>query len=166
MGPIFHRSRRGHLLAWAAIPAAIGLGTFTLHSRHSSQSAQIPPPLESTSPAQAHSRLAISPDPIVLDVADGEALAEASLNVRNLLGESVTIERIETSCPCISIDGTPIRLDPNEATDLNVALDPSDDLDFEGRLSVRVTGYLNDGRIGFQSRVNIEASSREGWLKD
>ncbi len=85
---------------------------------------------------------------------------ETSFSVRSTHDETVTIDRIETSCLCIDVGGVPIRLGPDESTELKVTFSPSDESDFEGRLSVRVTGYLADGGIGFQTTVNIEVDPR------
>ena len=63
-----------------------------------------------------------------------------------------------TTCPCISVEGLPVQLDPDEAVNLKVIFDPAHDPDFEGRLSAGITGYLSEGRIGFQTKVELEVS--------
>jgi hypothetical protein len=47
-----------------------------------------------------------------------------------------------------------------------VTFDPSEDPDFAGRLSIQITGYLTDGRIGFQTKVKIEANLEGGFPQD
>lgn len=159
-------SRRGRWLTWAAIPAVMGLGALALSSLGSSPSDQSPPPLKPASPAYQRFPLAISPDPVVLGIVHPGELAETSLSVRNTHDETVTIDCIETSCLCISVGRVPVRLGPGESTELKVTFDPLDDPDFEGRLCVEVTGYLTDGRVGFQTKVNVEADYGRGFLKD
>ncbi len=82
--------------------------------------------------------------------------AEAFLSVQNAEDATVTIDRIETSCLCVNVGAVPVVLGPHEMKDLKVTFNPLNDPEFEGRLSVEVTGYLTDGRIGFRTRVNVE----------
>ena len=155
-------SDRGRLLSWAAIPAVIGLGALTLSSLASSPSDQPPPLLIPAGQSCPHFPLAISPDTVELGVVHPGEPVKASLSVRNTQDEGLTVERVETSCLCIDVGRVPVRVEPHQATGLTVTFDPSEDPDFEGRLSVQVTGYLTDGKIGFQTSVNLEVCGRGG----
>ncbi len=95
----------------------------------------------------------------MLGVVDPEEIAETWLAVQNTGTETLTLERIETSCPCIRVGDVPVLLEPGEAVQLKVSFNSADDPDFEGGLSVLVVGYLADGRIGCQTRVEVEVSA-------
>jgi hypothetical protein len=95
-------------------------------------------------------------------VLDLPAPAESSLLVRNTEAVPVTLERVTTSCPCVRVAMAPLELRSNEARSLSLTVDPTDDPGFEGGLSVQMTGYLSDGGIGFQTKVNFEAQLEGG----
>jgi Protein of unknown function (DUF1573) len=103
---------------------------------------------------------------VVLSAVHPGELAETSLSIRNTRPEPLIIERIEKTCPCIDVVGVPVRLAPNETKDLKVTFDPSHDPDFEGRLSVEVTGLLADGSIGFQTRVRVDVGIEDRYGQD
>ncbi len=166
MRVLFDGSRRGRWLTWTAIPVVMGLGALALSSLGSSPSEQAPPPLKPASPARPHFPLAISPDPIVLGVVHPGEQAETSLSLRNTQDKTLIVERIDTSCTCIDVEGVPARLGPYEAAELKVTFGQSDDPGFEGRLSVEVIGYLSGGGIGFRTSVKVEMDPGGGYHRD
>src|SRR5579885_3439235 len=119
-----------------------------------------PPPLKSAPSAHQRFPLAISRDPIELGVMPPGQAARCLLLVRNPLPGRATIERIETSCPCIGAGGLPVQIEPSQTIELEVAFDPSEAKDFRGRLSVDLTAFLADGQVGFRTKVNLEVSER------
>jgi hypothetical protein len=76
--------------------------------------------------------------------------------VRNRTDRPLSIERIETECPCVRLDPIPLRLEPGGTMPLVVAFDPTEEPAFRGGLSVGVVGYENDRRAAFRTRVEIE----------
>jgi hypothetical protein len=76
--------------------------------------------------------------------------------VRNTQSVPLTLERMETSCSCIAIGPVPIEIGPGKQATLTVTFDPSPDPDFEGGLSVQISGYLSDGRIAFRTQAKAE----------
>ena len=160
MPALFDGTRHGRWLIRSTIPASIGLGAFALSSLGSSLSGQRPQSQKSAISTRQAFPLAIRPDPIMVGVVQSGKRAETWLSVHNTQHETVTIERIETSCPCVVMDCTSVRLGPHEATDLKVTFEPSEDPDFEGYLSIEVTGYLADGSVGFLTNVNIQVAPR------
>src|SRR5579885_2892308 len=118
------------------------------------------PPLKSAPSAHKRFPLAISRDPIELGVMPPGQAARCLLLVRNPLPGRATIERIETSCPCIGAGGLPVQIEPSQTIELEVAFDPSEAKDFRGRLSVDLTAFLADGQVGFRTKVNLEVSER------
>ena len=152
----FDGSRRRRLVAWTAIQAVLALGALPLGALRPLQSAQSPPPLKSAPSAHQRFPLAISRDPIELGVMPPGQAARCLLLVRNPLPGRATIERIETSCPCIGAGGLPVQIEPSQTIELEVAFDPSEAKDFRGRLSVDLTAFLADGQVGFRTKVNLE----------
>ena len=86
----------------------------------------------------------------------GETI-ERSLSVRNMRTDSLTLERVETSCPCVSVSALPVRIGLGEAAILRVRFDPTSDPDFEGPLSAQVTGFLASGEIAFRTEVRLRS---------
>lgn len=118
-----------------------------------------PPPLRPAKPPRRYFPLAVNPDPAVLRVVDSEKTAEAQFAIRNTETTPLTLERIETSCPCIRVGGVPVRLEPGARVELKATFSSSDDPDLQGGLSVVVTGYLADGRVGYQTRVDVQTDT-------
>jgi hypothetical protein len=100
--------------------------------------------------------LEVGPDAIALRVQQGQGPAGTSVPVRNSQAVPLTLERIETSCPCIGVSGLPVRLEPDETVDLKLAFDPSHEPEFAGALLVRVTGYLAENRVAFETKVRLQ----------
>ena len=67
----------------------------------------------------------------------------------------VSIERIETSCPCLTITPGSFRIGPGEKKGAAVEFDPSAEPDFRGGLSIDVTGYAAGG-VAFHTLVRLE----------
>jgi hypothetical protein len=101
--------------------------------------------------------LAISPDPVAIGLVCAGVPSHSSLLVRNTIAIPVTLDRVASSCPCVEVTGAPLELGSNETKSLTVTVDTSDDPSFGGGLSVQINGYLRDGTIGFQTKVNFEA---------
>jgi len=140
-------------LAIVSVFIFLGRRLTSVVSPTSSQSSRLTPEESTSRPFP----LAIDPDPIVLGVVHAGEPGETSFSVRNTCAEPLTFDRIETSCPCITIAEIPLRLGPNEIRKLRVAFDPTHEPDFKGRLSVDVTAYLHGNSIAFRTNVNLEA---------
>ena len=83
-----------------------------------------------------------------------------SLEVRNLCDSSVTLESIETSCPCVLVAPIPLLIGAHEVKSLDVSFAPSsEDQGFEDSLSVDVVGRVLGGGIGFRTRVTVTRGS-------
>jgi len=112
--------------------------------------------VNSTSGEEQHFPLAISPSPIVFEVLHSGESAKKSLVVRNSQAAPLTIERIEVTCLCIRIAPVPIDVGPGETKTLTVSFDSSSEPEFEGGLSVQITGYLSENKIAFQTQAKID----------
>ena len=114
-----------------------------------------PPPSSLTRLPSQHSPLEISPDPLEFSVlGDGEA-TEKVVSIRNTGNDPLTLERVETSCPCISVSGVPLEVGPHESGALTVTFHRSLDQDPEFRVSVQLTGYLTMGQTGFRVELRL-----------
>jgi hypothetical protein len=112
--------------------------------------------LNSAAAATHRFPLEISPDSIDFGILPPGEAAEACLTVRNTQDDSVVLERIQTSCPCIEATPAPTRIGPRQAEKLKVIFNASRDGDVGGPLSVELTGHLADGRIGFRALVRLQ----------
>ncbi len=65
------------------------------------------------------------------------------------------MQRIETSCPCLTTTPGPIWIGRGECKVLAVEFDPSQESDFRGSLAIDVTGYDGDA-VAFHTLVELE----------
>jgi len=114
-----------------------------------------PDPEDVTRPERGRFPFEISPDPIELGVVRKGEKAQGAFSLFNPGSELLTIERIETSCPCLTVGPAPIRLRPGERTVLAASFDSSGDPDFAGRLSVDITAYIR-AKVAFRTLAKIE----------
>ena len=91
---------------------------------------------------------------------------DATLSILNSGSESVTVARIETSCPCVTIAPSQITVAPSARALLLVAFDPSGEPDFRGGLSIRVTGYLTGDIVAFSTLVDLEVRAERPVQRD
>jgi hypothetical protein len=81
--------------------------------------------------------------------------ARADLTLANPGSQALTIERVETSCSCLTIAPRSIRIAPGESKTLSLEFDPSEEPDFRGGLSIDVTGFAAGG-VAFHTRAKLE----------
>jgi hypothetical protein len=130
------------------------------------QAACAPQPSESALPL-AHSVVTVDPvgvildpDPINLGVLKPGQSVEVTLTLQNpRSAEALTVERVETSCSCVSVSPLPTRLESGESDSLAVKFDASKEPDFRGRLSVKLTGLGANESTLFETRLNVEVQS-------
>jgi hypothetical protein len=112
-----------------------------------------------TIPRHSNPPVLLDPDPIELGDLEPGRSAEAKLSLRNRGSETVVLERIETSCPCVSVSPASLRLHPGGAAELRVHFDPTDEPEFRGGLSVTLVGWGRPGAILFRTHVNVAVMS-------
>jgi hypothetical protein len=78
------------------------------------------------------------------------------LTLRNVSAEAISIDRVETSCSCVSVSPLPARVEAGSERALTVAFDPAEEPDFRGGLSVDVTGHGPAGDVVFRTRVDLD----------
>lgn len=128
-----------------------------LHPLHIS-----PPRLGSAGRPAYHFPLEISPDHVVLDATGQGDTTSAVILLRNTRLRHVTINRVETSCPCVRITPIPVRVGPNETVAVKATLkQTADEPILEARLSIGITGYAADGTILFRSQI-LDSSDQNG----
>ncbi|CAN0426499.1 unnamed protein product [Phaeothamnion confervicola] len=105
--------------------------------------------------------LIVNPDPIPLGKLPPGRGARAAAKLFNPSSESLVVERVETSCPCVrSTTRLPLRINPGETEILDVEFDPSKEPGFRGGLGVDVVGTDAIGTGVFYCRVDVEVSER------
>ena len=115
-----------------------------------------PPPLNSASSSHKHFSLEISPDPVSLGVVGSGQKVGASLILTNPGIQPVMVERLETSCPCLTIIPSSIRIGPGDMTTLAVTFDSFSEPGFRGGLSIDIIGHGPSRAILFKTHVNVE----------
>lgn len=63
---------------------------------------------------------------------------------------------MKTSCPCIRVAGPPLHVEPGESVGLQVEYQPDDTPDFQGMLTIRLTGLGAGGSEVFWTEVHIQ----------
>jgi len=101
--------------------------------------------------------LETSPDPVELGVVGGVEPLERSVSVTNARSDPLTLVRVESSCPCVSASGLPVRIGLGQSAVLTIRFDPSADPGFEGALSVDLAGFLTNGEIAFRTQARLRA---------
>lgn len=150
-----HNRTRFLLLITLCGPASLLYMSF----RDSSNTHYTPPLLNSASSASADSPLEISPNPISLGAVLTSKKAKASFTLANHWSQIVAVERIETSCPCLTISPESFHIQPGERKSIAVEFDPSTEPDFQGGLSIEITGYAV-GSVVFHTLVKVEVLSK------
>jgi hypothetical protein len=82
--------------------------------------------------------------------------ARAKLTVCNPGDAALTISTIESSCPCISLNPIPVRVEPGKSSWLEVVFDSNADPDFLGGLAVLVTGREANGAIVMRATIKLD----------
>ncbi len=121
-----------------------------------------PPPVNSAADTTHRFPLEISPDSLSFGELEQGQLGMATIDVYNPTGREWNVERIGTSCPCVTIAPQSTQIGPGDKKTLGVQLNPSDDPDFVGSLSVDVIGYAASGGIAFRTRVDVEIRAKAG----
>jgi hypothetical protein len=111
--------------------------------------------------AGRHFPLKVMPDPVSLGRFAQGQVAHCEFRVVNRGSETVRIERAQPSCTCLTVGPMPVCIGPAEEKVLTVDFDPGDDLEFSGRLSVKVVGLDRAGRAAFETHVEFEVSPPE-----
>ncbi len=110
--------------------------------------------LRLTQTGAGNSTLAVVSGPIVIDQS---GCGEADLSLRNTSSIPIRIERVQTSCPCVSLSPLPMLIDVREVKVLRVSFTPTaDDAELDHRLRVQIVGYAADSTVVVQAAVVIE----------
>jgi Protein of unknown function (DUF1573) len=148
--------RRGALFT-ASLASAAVVAWLLLSSGLSRSSGSISPDGYRARWMPANFPISVTPDPIRLGVFAPRNTISAPLLVRNAQARPVTIERIETSCACISIIPVTLQIESNEEETVHATFEPSSiEAGFEGRLSVEIVAYLVGGKIAFRTWIQFE----------
>ena len=148
---------RGKLLfVWVAFSAALGLVAVSIVVLGSSTQNRTPPLLNSRGSAGLEFPLEIGHDPVDLGILLQRESSQATLRLRNTQKDSLTLERIETSCPCLAITPLPVVVAPGESKGLTARLDLSSEPDFHGALQIDVTGQDAGGQCLFKTHVDAK----------
>ena len=153
-------SRLKYLLACLTLPGSLVLASASLLILRSSTPNHIPPLSNSASSADRPFPLEISPDPVSLGILLPGQSTGAKVVLRNSGPQTVTVARIETSCPCLKIEPVSFKIGSGELVNLAIGFDPSHAPDFRGALSIKVTGFSITGEVNFLARVDLKVQER------
>lgn len=108
--------------------------------------------------------LSIRPDPLSLGTLMPGESAKSSLTIENSHSTQVSIENIETSCPCVRLAPVSFSLGTHETATVAVVFDPTGETMFRGNLSVDVIGKGRGGVDVFRSQVDLESATTRTLL--
>lgn len=136
------------LVLGAAVP--IGLGGCAPAAPGASS-----PAAAAGAPAQV---LSVSPDPIDLGTLSPGQMGRAELRVANAGTDPRSVERVETSCPCVSAGPVPLAVAAGGEGRLTVVFDAAEEPNFRGNLAVELRGLDASGAELFRTKVNVGVS--------
>jgi Protein of unknown function (DUF1573) len=113
-------------------------------------------------PGAANAALTLRPSSVELGVLPPDQPARRAVAVQNDRSEEVVLQRVDSTCNCVTVTGLPLCLAPGQTGVIDVSFDPSVDPEFRGALGVVLTGYAGDGRVAFTTEVRVEV--RAGLL--
>lgn len=119
----------------------------------------LPPPQNSGASGADLRLIVVPPGPISLGALPPGRPARGRLTLKNESAEAISIDRVETSCPCLSVLPLPARVEAGSERSLTVAFDPTAEPDFRGGLAVELTGRGSAGTILFGTRVDLDVTS-------
>jgi len=118
-----------------------------------------PHSVNSAKSTDSHFPLAISPHPLPLGSLDPGQAAVGYIEVNNPGPEQITVDQVETSCPCLEVFRVPSRIDPGQSRKLTLRFNPTEEPNFRGRLTIEVTGRTAEGRVVFRTRARVEVGT-------
>ncbi len=99
-----------------------------------------------------------APASVAIGAVEPGRVGRAEIVIANPGAKAVVVERIESSCECLTVDPPALRLGPGESSVLRVVFDSSREADFRGELGVEVTGRAGD-RVVFRTVVELEVKT-------
>ena len=120
-----------------------------------------PPAPTCASHTTEHLALETEPDRVSFGVLRPGRQAVGSLKLSNSSSQQVRVERIQTSCPRVSVTPSSMTLGPGETVTLAVTFDPRHYPDFRGRLSADVVGLEAGQEVCLRTRVDVEVRAEE-----
>jgi hypothetical protein len=107
---------------------------------------------------KAYPWLEVSPAMIELGNVPQGGRREFALHVRNPQDQSVTIEQVQSSCPCLEARGLPLVLAPGEEGTLAFVLDLAREREFTGRLRIDFRALTAAGATVFSASVQASVA--------
>ena len=104
--------------------------------------------------------LEASPNPIELGRLKPGVVGRSRLILRNPGSEPISIVRVETSCPCLRAEPTPLDVGPGMEATLRLVFDAAGEPEFRGDLEVEVGGFGPSGGQVFQSRLRVSVADQ------
>lgn len=95
-----------------------------------------------------------------LSLRPGE-MGRAGLTITNRAPTGVSIQRFETSCPCVRVSPSSIHIPSHQTASLYVTYDPTEEPDFRGGLAVALKGIGERDRTVFSATADIEVRDRD-----
>jgi hypothetical protein len=97
-----------------------------------------------------------APTAIELGELPQDAGMKIPLILKNSHEEPVTVDRLDTTCPCVFADELPWLVPPGKEVQVLLHLDLRREPGFSGRLSIRCSGRTATGTSTFTLRVNVK----------
>jgi hypothetical protein len=158
---MFHRSSLS-----CACPVLFFMRTITLLITFSgcntpAELEQKPKPFAHAEPkiSSPASPMSIEPNPIRLGTLAPGEIGRFSVILRNPGRDLATVERVESSCPCVRLMPIPVQVEPDGSTSVVAEFDPVHEPDFRGSLAVHLEGYDEANVLQFRTTVELTVSS-------
>jgi len=105
--------------------------------------------------------LEASPNPMLMGKVAAGHSATATILLCNRGADVITVQRVDTSCPCLMVGPAPGKIPPGQLEHLAVTFDAGQDPEFRGTLSIELTGRDPDAVIVFRAHVRVEVTGAD-----
>jgi Protein of unknown function (DUF1573) len=144
-------------ISWVAVIATLLFSVvLILNAKPPFRSAASVPLRSPAPPMPLRSQLETSPERISLGSLSPGETKRSRFTLTNPGLESITIERVTTSCPCVEVGPVPVQIRPGKTESMEVKFDPAEEPEFRGRLSIEVSGLDPAGSIAFRTHIGID----------
>jgi hypothetical protein len=114
--------------------------------------------LASGLPGPSSSGVSVTPAEVDLGHVPAGSRQRVALTLYSAQAESLLLDELESSCPCVRGEGLPWRLEPGQRRPVAVEVDLSAEPEFRGRLQIELVGK-SSGRVVFRSRLTAQVQA-------
>jgi hypothetical protein len=110
-------------------------------------------------PGSGSAEVSVFPAEVDLGRVPAGSRQRVALTLYSAQAESLLLDELESSCPCVRGEGLPWRLEPGQRRPVAVEVDLSAEPEFRGRLQIELVGK-SSGRVVFRTRLHLTVTEK------